>query len=96
MNTKELIEKLSSRLEVSKEQGKRIVTLVCELIQQGLLEDGEVGLYGLGRWVSVVRAARAGVDPKRKQKILIPEKKVVKFKAASAWQKAIEGQGESQ
>ena len=54
-----------------------------EAIGEELKNDGKVVLVGFGTFSVTERSARKGINPRTKEPIDIPAKKVVKFKAGS-------------
>ena len=54
-----------------------------ESIGEELKNDGKVVLVGFGTFSVNERSARKGINPRTKEPIDIPAKKVVKFKAGS-------------
>ena len=54
-----------------------------------LKKDGEVNITGFGAWKVSQRAARNGVNPKTKQKMVIPATKTPVFRAGKTLKEAI-------
>ena len=52
-------------------------------IADALKNDDKVALVGFGTFSVTEKAARTGINPRTKEKIEIPARKVVKFKAGA-------------
>ena len=83
MNKTELIEKIAEKSGLTKVDSKKALDAALEAIKDALKAEEKVALIGFGTFSVNVRAAREGINPAKKEKILIPEKKVAKFKAGS-------------
>ena len=81
MTKNTLVEKLNEK-GYSKNEGKEIVDMIFEFMQEGLAEGKTIDIYGFGKFEVNERAERMGQNPLTKEKIVIPACKVVKFKAA--------------
>lgn len=83
MTKKEMIEKVASDAGVS----KAVAQTMVESYENGLISTVTNGdsyrISGLGTFSLGTRAARNGVNPSTKEKIVIPAKKFVKFKTSS-------------
>lgn len=75
--------------DVSKATVERIVNAVLAAIKDGVKEEGNVQLVGFGTFSVATRAERTGVNPRTKEKILIPGKKVVRFKPGAEFSRAV-------
>jgi DNA-binding protein HU-beta len=84
MNKKELIEKLAISLNTSKAQTIRFLSALETTVSDALFTAGEVMLPGIGKITVTTRAARIGRNPATGKSIELPEKGVVKFRAASS------------
>jgi DNA-binding protein HU-beta len=83
MNRKMFVERLAEVLNVSKKKAAEILNGVQETFEQGVLEHGSVKLAGFLAMEIKEKAARNGVNPKTKERIVIPAKKVVTVKLAN-------------
>lgn len=61
---------------------KAALDACLESIAQALANDDKVQLIGFGTFAMVEKPERTGVNPSTKEKIVIPARKVVKFKPA--------------
>ncbi len=83
MNKSELVSAVAQKSELSKVDAKKALDAVLEAIGEELKNDGKVVLVGFGTFSVTERSARKGINPRTKEPIDIPAKKVVKFKAGS-------------
>lgn len=58
------------------------VDAVFESVANQLEEGNTVDIFGFGKFEVTTRKARQGINPMTKEKIEIPERKAVKFKAS--------------
>lgn len=70
---------LSERCEVSKKDATEMYENVFGLLSEVVSEGNEVAIPGLGRVKIADRAARMAHNPKTKDEIEVPAKKVPKF-----------------
>ena len=83
MNKSELVSAVAQKSGLSKVDSKKALDAVLESIGEELKDDGKVVLVGFGTFSVTERSARKGINPRTKEAIDIPTKKVVKFKAGS-------------
>ncbi|MCX4258984.1 MAG: HU family DNA-binding protein [Muribaculaceae bacterium] len=83
MNKTELVNAISEKAGLTKAQSKDALDAVIASISEALVANDKVALIGFGTFSVAEKAARTGVNPATKQKIEIPARKVVKFKAGS-------------
>jgi DNA-binding protein HU-beta len=83
MNKSELVSAVAQKSELTKVDAKKALDAVLEAIGEELKNDGKVVLVGFGTFSVSERSARKGINPRTKEPIDIPAKKVVKFKAGS-------------
>ena len=83
MNKSELVSAVAQKSGLSKVDSKKALDAVLESIGEELKNDGKVVLVGFGTFSVTERSARKGINPRTKEPIDIPAKKVVKFKAGS-------------
>lgn len=83
MTKAQLIEIVAAKSGLSKADAGRALDAVLEGIETGLKKEGKVALVGFGTFATKTRAAREGINPLTKEKISIPAKTVVGFKAGS-------------
>lgn len=83
MNKTELIDKIVEKTGLKKADSKKALEATLDAIKEALAANDKVALIGFGTFSVSVRASREGINPRKKEKILIPEKKVAKFKAGA-------------
>ena len=83
MNKTEFINAVSEQSGLSKVDSKKAVEAFIQTISNEMKEGGKVALLGFGSFSTAEKAARKGVNPKTKEVIDIPARKVVKFKAGA-------------
>jgi DNA-binding protein HU-beta len=83
MNKAELISAMAEKACLTKVDAKAALeAFVCAT--SGALANGDkLSLIGFGTFQVVKRPARKGRNPRTKKEIMIPAKKVVKFKAGA-------------
>ena len=83
MNKSELVSAVAQKSGLTKVDAKKALDGLLEAISEELKNDGRVVLVGFGSFSVTERSARKGINPRTKEPIDIPAKKVVKFKAGS-------------
>ena len=84
MNKDELINQVSSDLEISKSDASKALDSILSTITNSLKKGNEVRLVGFGTFLVANRAATTGRNPRTGESIQIPAKKVPKFRAGKA------------
>ncbi len=85
MNKTQLIDKIAEKSGLTKADSKKAVDAFVEAVSDALKDgnDGKVAVLGFGTFSVSERGERKGRNPQTKQEIVIPAKKVIKFKAGS-------------
>ncbi|MGB4567982.1 MAG: HU family DNA-binding protein [Dysgonamonadaceae bacterium] len=83
MNKSELVDAIAQKSGLSKVDSKKALDATLDAIADELKSGGKVVLVGFGSFSVVERSARKGINPRTKETIDIPAKKVVKFKPGS-------------
>jgi Bacterial nucleoid DNA-binding protein len=83
MNKTELIAAMADKSGLTKADAKRALDGFLSAVSEELKKGGKVTLIGHGTYQVIQKSARKGINPKTKQPIQIPAKKVVKFKPGS-------------
>jgi len=93
MNKAQLIDKIYREVEgLNKKQAEKMLDTLTNTIIEELKNDREVTIAGFGTFLSRVRYARGGVNPQNpKERIIIPEVKVAKFKTGHHLKQAQKG-----
>lgn len=76
--------------DMSKAAVERVLNSLLAAIKNGIKKHQMVQLVGFGTFAVVSRAKRTGVNPRTKEKITIPAKKVVKFKPGADLSRTVE------
>lgn len=83
MNKAELINAIAEKAGLSKADAKNALDATIEVISEAMVQNDKVALIGFGTFSVGEKAERTGINPATKEKITIPAKKVVKFKAGA-------------
>ncbi len=83
MNKSELVKAISAGAELTQAEAKKALDATLNAIADALKAGDKVALLGFGNFAVTERPARTGINPATKQKIEIPAKKVIKFKAGA-------------
>lgn len=83
MNKTDLVNEIAAKAKLNKVDAKAALDAVLESIAQALSNDDKVQLIGFDTFSVVEKEARTGINPRTKEKIEIPARKVVKFKPAA-------------
>jgi len=89
MNKTEFINAVAAEAGFSKVDGKKAVEAMLKTITEEMKKEGKISILGFGSFSVVEKAERKGVNPKTKQAIKIPARKVVKFKAGADLSKVV-------
>jgi len=90
MTKTELIAEIAGQLNVSKKLAGEFVNTFTDVVIGGVAANGEVRIQGFGTFKSSRREARMGVNPQNpSQKIKIPARNVVSFKAGTEFKKSV-------
>lgn len=87
MNKSELINAMAEKAGLTKVQAKSALEAFVAATEDALKKNDKLSLIGFGTFSVAERKARVGHNPANGKKINIPAKKVVKFKAGSAFSK---------
>lgn len=90
MNKTELIEAIATGADLSKADAKKALDACLKGISEALVKEEKVALVGFGTFSVSERPERTGINPKTKESISIPAKKVIKFKAGSELNDAVQ------
>lgn len=83
MNKADLVNAIAEKAGLSKVQAKGALDATLAAIAEAVAKNDKVALIGFGTFAVVEKGERTGINPATKQKITIPAKKVVKFKAGA-------------
>ena len=91
MTKAELVERVSSKINLTKKQTEVIVNTVFQSITESLSQGKKVELRGFGSFRIRSRNARTGRNPKSGEKVDVPAKKVPFFKAGKELRELVDG-----
>ena len=80
MNRTDLVNEIAAKAGLNKANAKLALDATLESIASALAKEDKVALLGFGTFTVVQKEARTGINPRTKEKIEIPARKVVKFK----------------
>ncbi len=89
MNKDNLVEIMAKKAGISKRQAAELLTVVLDEISKALARGEEVVLTGFGKFKVAQRKEREGINPKTKEKIVIPAKKAPVFRAGRVLKDAV-------
>ena len=88
MNKTDLVNAIAAA-GLSKADSKKALDAALNAIGDALKANDKVALLGFGPSAVTERPARQGINPATKEKIEIPAKKVIKFKAGAELAEAV-------
>ena len=76
----DIVRTLAEKYELEIASTRRVVQGTIDMVVEALLKGDKVELRNFGVFEVIVRAGRVARNPKSRQEVFIPERKVVKFK----------------
>ena len=89
MTKAELISAIAAKGEYSKKDAEKALAAVTDSITEALAAGEKISLVGCGTFSVKDRAAKTSINPRTKEKIDVPAKKVPAFKAGKAFKDAV-------
>lgn len=89
MKKQDFIKAVATSAGLSQDAVSKALTSMIEVITEELNRGGDVNITGFGAFKVSERAARNGVNPKTKEKMLIPATKTPVFRAGKTLKEAI-------
>ncbi len=89
MTKAELISAIAAKGEYSKKDAEKALAAVTDSITEALAAGDKISLVGFGTFSVKDRAAKTSINPRTKEKIDVPAKKVPAFKAGKAFKDAV-------
>lgn len=83
MNKTELVNAVAEKAGLTKVDAKSAIDATIAAIGEALAKNDKIALVGFGTFAVVEKEARTGINPRTKEKVEIPARKVVKFKAGA-------------
>ena len=84
MNNKEFIQQMSKRLSLSQSQVSEMIDAYCDVLVSELQENEQVSFISMGTLEVKKKEQRILVNPGSQQRMLVPPKLVLGFKASSS------------
>lgn len=85
----DFVKKVASATACSQSATKQVLDGALDVLKQQLLSGDEVVLNKVGKFSLKVRSARVGINLKTKEKVNIPETKVVAFKMSKEFKEQL-------
>ena len=89
MSKQELIASVAGKAKLSKAAAGKAVDSLFKGIRDSLSKGKSVGFVGFGTFLVAKRSARRGINPRTREPIQIPAKKVPRFRAGKALKAAV-------
>lgn len=83
MNKTELAGAIAEKSGLNKADAQKALDAFVEVVSTAMKAGDKVAILGFGTFSVADKPARKGINPKTKQPIEIPARKVVKFKAGT-------------
>ena len=90
MTKADLINAIAEKAEFSKKDSEKALNAVISSITDALVSGDKVQIVGFGTFEVRQRDAKEAINPRTKEKIQIPAKKVPAFKAGKALKEAVD------
>lgn len=84
MNRSQLVSVVAEKTGLKKKEAEAAVAAVLESIEEALVKEDKVQLFGFGTFSVESREARQGRNPATGESIMIPASKQIKFAPASS------------
>ena len=89
MNKIGLIAAMAEKTGASKKEAEKMLAAFTDTVAEALKDGEKVSIVGFGIFEAKKRAARNGINPQTKEKIVIPESVCPSFKAGKALKEAM-------
>ncbi len=83
MNKTELVNAVAEKAGLTKAQAKDAIDAALTAIGEALAANDKVALLGFGTFAVTEKGERTGINPRTKEQITIPARKIIKFKAGA-------------
>jgi integration host factor subunit alpha len=85
----EIIDRLCEKAHVSKDDATNLLERTFEIIKASLQRGEQVKIHGFGSFAVRTKRQRKGRNPKNGAEIIIPEHKILAFKASPMMKKTV-------
>lgn len=89
LNKKELTDRIAEEYNMQKNESEELIEFILDKITETLRQDGEVSLFGFGKFTVRHRRERPGINPATKERITIKASNAVAFRSAKALKDAV-------
>jgi len=86
---KDIAKAIAEKLGLSQGQAKEVIQRVFDGITETLVKDGQIELRNFGVFKVKKRKPRKGRNPRTGEKVLVPERTVVTFRAGGEMQERV-------
>lgn len=87
-----IVDTVYSRTELTKKEASNCVNEVLELMKETLESGEEIKVSGFGKFEVRKKGERLGRNPRTGDEILIPERKVLRFKVSQVLKDELNGE----
>jgi DNA-binding protein HU-beta len=91
MNKEQLVSKLAGDAKITKVQAKAVLDSFIDTVKKTLKKGEKIALVGFGTFSVGKRNKRTGRNPQTGAEIVIPARKVVRFKAGKEFSNFVNG-----
>ncbi|MFN4245753.1 MAG: HU family DNA-binding protein [Brevinematia bacterium] len=81
MNKEDLVRKVAEKAQVSQKEAKKCLNAFIDVVREAISNNEKVVLVGFGSLEVVSRKEKTVKNPRTKELIKVPARKVVRFKA---------------
>lgn len=86
-----IVDRVYDRTKVTKKEAADYVNEILEVMKEALEEGEEIKLSGFGKFEVRKKGERIGRNPRTGDEILIPERKVLRFKVSQVLKDELNG-----
>ena len=90
MTKAELVDKLANKIKLNRKQAKNIINAMTQSISDSLARGDKVEIRGFGSFQIRQRNARTAHNPRSRELVEVPAKKVPFFKAGNDLKKLVD------
>lgn len=84
MTKTELISAVAERSNVAKKEAQEVVNNLFDILSENLVKGESTVILGFGTLAVQNKPERQGINPRTREKITIPARKTIKFKASKS------------
>ena len=85
MNRTDLIRAMATKTGQTQKDTEASLIAFMDVVMESLAKNESIGLVGFGVFETSERAEREGINPKTKERIILPSSKTPKFRASKAF-----------